>query len=58
MTMVDPITGWFEQRQLYNEPNDLTCQQILDSIWLSQYPRPKEIGFNRDFEFKMKFKLV
>ena len=21
MTMVDPVTGWFEQRQLYDEPN-------------------------------------
>ena len=55
MTMVDPVTGWFEQRQLYDEPNAYTCQQILDSVWISRYPHPKEIGFKNGFEFKMEF---
>ena len=55
MTMVDPVTGWFEQRQLYGPPNAYLCQQILDSIWLSRYPRPKEIGFDNGSEFKMEF---
>ena len=55
MTMVDPVTGWFEQRQLYDEPNAFTCQQILDSVRLSWYPRPKEIGFNNGSEFKLEF---
>ena len=44
MTMVDSVTGWFEQHQLYDESNASICQQILDSVWLSRYPRPKEIG--------------
>ena len=56
MTMVDPVTGWFEQRQLYDEPNAYTCQQILDSVWLSRYPHLKEIGFDNGSEFKMKFR--
>ena len=43
ITMVDPVTGWFEQRQLYDEPNAYTCLQILDSVWLSRYPRPKKL---------------
>ena len=55
MTMVDPVTGWFEQHQLYDEPNAFMCQQILDSVWLSRYPRPKEIGFDNGSEFKMEF---
>ena len=56
-SMVDPVTvtGWFEQRQLYDEPNAFTCQQIIDSVWLSRYPRLKEIGFNNGSEFKMGF---
>ena len=41
MTMVDLVMGWFEQRQLYGPPNAYVYQQILDSVWLSRYPRPK-----------------
>ena len=55
MTMVDPVTGWFEQRQFYDEPNAFTYQQILDSVWLSRYLRPKKIGFDNGSEFKMEF---
>ena len=28
MTMVDPVTGWFEQQQLYGPPTAYRCQQI------------------------------
>ena len=54
--MVDPVTGLFEQRQLYGPPNAYVCQQILDSVWLSRYPRPKEIGYDNGSEFKLEFK--
>ena len=53
--MVDPVTGWFEQRQLYGKPNAFNCNQILDNVWLSRYPRPKEIGCDNGSELKMKF---
>ena len=56
MPMLDPVTGWFDQRQLCDEPNTYTCQQILDSVWLSRYLRPKEIGFDNGSEFKMEFR--
>ena len=53
--MVESVTtDWFEQQQLCGPPNDFTCQQILDSVWLSCYPRPKKIGFDNGREFKMK----
>ena len=55
MTMVDPVTGWFEQHQLYDEPTAYTCQQILNSVRLSHYPLPKKVGFDNGSEFKMKF---
>jgi len=35
MTMVDPVTGWFECCQLYGEPTAYRCQQILVSVWLA-----------------------
>ena len=53
--MVDPVTGWFEQHQLYGDPNTFTCQKILDNLWLSRYSRLKKIGFDNGSEFKMEF---
>lgn len=57
MTMVDPVTGWFEMAQLYEgeAPTAKRCQEILDTVWLSRYPRPKEIGFDNGGEFKKEF---
>ena len=44
--MVDPVTCWVELAQLYiyRPLTAYKCQQLLDSIWLSRYPRPEEIG--------------
>ena len=55
MTIVDLVTGWFEQRQLYGDISAFTCQQILDNVWSSRYPRPKGIIFDNGSEFKMEF---
>ena len=54
MTMIDPATGWFEIAPV-KDPNSHTTQRILDSMWLSRYPRPKEIGFDGGSEFKWLF---
>ncbi len=54
-TMVDPVTGWFECQQLYGTPSAYRCQQILDTVWLARYPRPKEIGMDNGTEFKGMF---
>ena len=58
MTMANPVTGWFEQQQLYGSPTAYRCQAILDSVWLARYPRPGEIGFDNGGEFKSEFKLL
>ncbi len=58
MTMVDPVTGWFELQQLYSEPTAFRCQQILDTEWLSRYPRPRELGCDNGGEFKGVFKQL
>ena len=56
MTIVDPVTGWFEQQQqLYGPPNAYVYQQIVGSVWFSHYTRPREIGFNNGSEFKAEF---
>ena len=58
MTMIDPVTGWFEYAQLYQGESATAyrCQQILDTVWLARYPRPKEIGFDDGSEFKKEFR--
>ena len=43
MTMIDPVTNWFELAPIMS-PNSDSTQKILDSMWLSRCPRPKEIG--------------
>ena len=53
--MVNPVTGWSEQAQLYEKPTAFWCQQILDTVWLACYPRPREIAFDNEGEFKKVF---
>jgi len=55
LTMVDPVTGWFELARLKDSPNAAETQRLMDSVWLARYPRPKEIGFDGGSEFKAEF---
>ena len=55
MKMFDPVTGWFEQAQLYGTLIAYICQQILDTMCLAQYPYPREIRFENGEEFKTEF---
>ena len=41
--MIDPVTGWFEQAQMYGLPTSYLCQQIF-------------VGFDNAEEFKVEFK--
>ena len=55
LTMIDPVTGWFEVAALQDNPNANEIQRLFDSHWLARYPRPVEIGFDNGSEFKMEF---
>ena len=55
MSMVDPVMGWVKLAQLYGPPIAYKCQQALNSVWLSMYPRLEEIGMNNGNEFKKEF---
>ena len=43
MAMAGPAAGWLEYAQLYagEAAAACRCQQILDTVWLARYPRPK-----------------
>ena len=56
MTMVNPVTGWFEQAQLYGTPTASRYMQIFDNAWLARYPCPREIGFDNGGEFRAEFR--
>jgi hypothetical protein len=54
MTMIDPVTSWFEVAPLA-ESTSFETQKAFDSYWLSRYPRPKEIGVDNGSHFKKYF---
>jgi hypothetical protein len=60
LTMIDPVTGWFEVVDLKGDIEDKTksaasVMAAFDETWLSRYPRPQEIGFDNGSEFKSVF---
>ena len=55
MTMVDPVTGWFEQAQLYGTMTAHLCKTIFDNTWLVGYLPTREIGFDNVGEFNAEF---
>ena len=40
--MIDPITGCFEIVQ-YDDKRAITIEKLVETTWLSRYPRPIEI---------------
>ena len=55
MSIIDPVTGWFEMSQLKGKPNVFVCMKRFDSTWLACYSRPREIRFNKREEFMAEF---
>ena len=71
MTMIDPVTGWFEIAEevpnyivndIKNKSTKTTIDKtsarisrLFDQTWLSRYPRPKKIVFDNGSEFKKDF---
>ena len=44
--MIDPVTGWFEITQ-YNDKGAIYTASLVDTKWLSRYPRPMEITYDQ-----------
>ena len=70
MTMVDPVTGWFEIVEVPNYiildvENKLTVEavdkssarisRLFDQVWLSRYPRPRRVIFDNGFRIQERF---
>ena len=50
VTMIDPATGWFEIHE-YDDKRAITVANIVEQQWLSRYPRPDLITYDRGPEF-------
>ena len=70
MTMLDPVTGWFEiaevpsyivhnvEKKLVDLEIDKSSARVgrlFDQYWLARYPRPKKLIFENGSEFKKDF---
>ena len=68
MNMIEPATGWFEIIKMPTyDPNDITegnyyymdkssarFRQLFESTWISRYPRPHKVVFDKGSDFKQK----
>ena len=50
VTMIDPATGWFEIAE-YDDKQSITVANIVERMWLTRYPLPTQIIFDRGSEF-------
>ena len=70
MTMIDPVTGWFEIVEVPNyivkdiinkksfeaiDKSSARISRLFDQTWLARYPRPKKVIFDNGSEFKKDF---
>jgi Integrase zinc binding domain/RNase H-like domain found in reverse transcriptase len=51
LTMIDPVTGWFEIAQIFKKQADHVAN-ALELNWLNRYPRPAEVILDRGTEFQ------
>ena len=52
--MIDPATGWFEMKEIPNKDSG-TIANIIEQTWLTRYPWPTQIIFDRGKEFMGEF---
>jgi hypothetical protein len=50
LTMMDPVTGWFEIAEVPSKRADIIAN-ILEYKWLARYPRPAAVIMDRGREF-------
>ena len=57
LTMIDPATGWFEMVQVPNKES-FTIAHLAEITWLTRYPWPQQIIYDRGTEFLGEFKRM
>ena len=52
--MIDPATSWFEMKQITNK-QAVTVAEAVEQTWLTRYPWPKKITYDKGSEFMAEF---
>ena len=55
--MIDPVTGWFEIKDIKTKRADIIAN-VIEKTWLSRYPRPEKVICDRGKEFMAEFKKM
>jgi transposase InsO family protein len=55
--MIDPATGWFEMREIPNK-EAFTIASLVEQTWLTRYPWPNQVTFDRGKEFMREFARI
>jgi transposase InsO family protein len=55
LTMIDPVTGWFELAEIPVKRADVVID-VLEQKWLNRYPRPTSVVMDRGREFMAEVK--
>jgi hypothetical protein len=50
LTMIDPVTGWFEIAQIPAKTADVVIN-VFETSWLTRYPFPADVVMDRGVEF-------
>ncbi len=54
LTMIDPVTGWFEMAQIENKAA-ANAADIAEKTWFTRYPIPQKLILDRGTEFMAEF---
>ena len=54
ITMIDPATGWLEIKEITNK-EATTIANIVEQTWLTRYPIPQILTYDRGTEFMAEF---
>jgi len=55
LTMIDPATGWFEIKEVPGTKRADVVSNVLEQTWLTRYPWPQEVIYDRGTEFMAEF---
>ena len=54
VTVIDPTMGWFKMKQIANK-EPITIANVIETTWLTRYPWPDKIVYDRGSEFLVEF---
>ena len=57
LTMIDPVTGWFEIAEIPAKTADVVIN-VFETTWLTRYPFPSDVVMDRGVEFMGEFRMA